>query len=65
MWRSYVLEGIVVLKVWRHHAWMLLWRQRVFLDLMFAVIFLVIVVIVATLVLEVGGSFVFVWCPIL
>lgn len=65
MRRSYVLEGVVVLEVWRHHAGVLLWRQRVFFGLLVAVIFLIVLIIVAALVFEVGRALVFVWSTIL
>lgn len=65
MGRPYVLEGIVMLHMRRHHAWMLLWRQRVFLDLLTIVFFVVFVVRSATFALEVGGAFVLVRLSIL
>jgi hypothetical protein len=57
-----VLEGIVVLKMWRHH----LRRHRVLLDMLSIIDFVVLIVIViATFVLEVGRTFMLVWWTIL
>lgn len=54
-----MLEGIVVLKVRRHHAWVLLWRQRVFFGLLVAIVLLFIVIVIAAFVLKIGRAFVF------
>jgi hypothetical protein len=62
VWRSDVLERVVMLEMRRHH----LGRHGVLLDVLSIIALVVfIVIVIATFVLEVGGTFMLVWWAIL